>query len=114
MSTITILLLQITTFVINVISVISVINSTHVHSNPLDQIELREELCQTACDDSDYVQQGISADTSRKQSIPSPFGSCSLHFPSHSEHMLAGRASESDAQHGRDDAKKECHQFQAP
>jgi hypothetical protein len=75
----------------------------------IGQLAQCEEPCPPTCAYSDYgeyTHQRVSASESRTQSIPPPFGGCSLQFPSAPENLLSEREVEPDSQNHRDDAVK--------
>jgi hypothetical protein len=69
-----------------------------------DQVASGEEPCLPASDDTDYTDcadERVSANVSQTLSIPPPFGSCSLQFPSASEDVLSQSEDMQDAQDDR-------------
>jgi hypothetical protein len=71
---------------------------------PTSQIEYREEPCPPAHDYSHDAHAGVSRNESRVQSIPPPFGGCSLHFPSTTEALFAASECEPYARHHEADS----------
>jgi AAA domain len=69
-----------------------------------DQVARGVKSCLSATDYvdyTDYAHERISANVFQTHSIPSPFGGCSLHFPSVSEDVLSQREDMQDAQDDR-------------